>query len=164
MTRQMAEPMTPLFKKLNFKEQTQILCINAPNEFRAELKQIANYAKVIESPAKSKSAPFAIGFSTSVAEIKRTASTMVKVLTDDAVFWLCYPKKSSKEYKTDITRDSGWESLGQLGFEPVRQVAIDENWSALRFRRAEHIKKMVRTFAMTKSGKAKTAKSKQAAK
>ena len=37
--------------------------------------------------------------------------------------------------------DSGWPVLGAAGFEPVRMVAIDADWSALRFRRVEHIKR-----------------------
>ena len=47
------------------------------------------------------------------------------------------------------------------GFEPVRQVAIDEDWSALRFRRAEHIKTMTRSFAMTTTGKEKVGQGKK---
>ncbi len=50
-------------------------------------------------------------------------------------------------------------TLGAAGFEPVRMVAIDEDWSALRFRRVEHIKKMTRSFAMTDAGKEKVRKS-----
>jgi hypothetical protein len=38
--------------------------------------------------------------------------------------------------------------LGTLNLEPVRQVAIDEDWSALRFRRVEHIKSMKRRSSM----------------
>lgn len=34
--------------------------------------------------------------------------------------------------------------MGSLGFAGVRQVAIDDDWSALRFRRVEYIKKMAR--------------------
>ena len=34
--------------------------------------------------------------------------------------------------------------MGDAGFEPVRMVAIDEDWSALRFRRVEFIKTMNR--------------------
>jgi hypothetical protein len=30
--------------------------------------------------------------------------------------------------------------LKKLGFDTVRQVAIDEDWTALRFRRTEFIK------------------------
>jgi hypothetical protein len=36
-------------------------------------------------------------------------------------------------------------------------IAIDEDWSALRFRKPENIKKMVRSFAMTELGKKKVA-------
>jgi len=36
---------------------------------------------------------------------------------------------------TDISRDVGWEILRGAGFDPVSQVAIDDTWSALRFRR-----------------------------
>jgi len=45
-----------------------------------------------------------------------------------------------KKYTCDISRDNGWQALGELGFEGVRMVAIDEDWSAVRFRRAEYIK------------------------
>ena len=38
--------------------------------------------------------------------------------------------------------------LGGAGFEPVRQVAIDEDWSALRFRRVAHVKSLTRSKAM----------------
>jgi hypothetical protein len=34
--------------------------------------------------------------------------------------------------------------LGREGFEPVRMVAIDEDWSAKRYRRAGFIKNMTR--------------------
>jgi len=34
--------------------------------------------------------------------------------------------------------------MGELGFEGVRQVAIDADWSALRFRRVEFIRTMRR--------------------
>jgi len=34
--------------------------------------------------------------------------------------------------------------LGREGFEPVRIVAIDEDWSAKRFRRVSFIKNMTR--------------------
>jgi hypothetical protein len=34
--------------------------------------------------------------------------------------------------------------FGREGLEPVRMVAIDEDWSAIRFRRAAFIKNMTR--------------------
>ena len=44
-----------------------------------------------------------------------------------------------------------------LGFERVRMVAIDDDWSALRFRRVAYIRKMTRhaSRAITEQGKTK---------
>ena len=55
-----------------------------------------------------------------------------------------YPKASSKRYQCEFNRDTGWAAVGVAGFESVRQVAIDEDWSALRFRRTEYVKKLTR--------------------
>lgn len=62
----------------------------------------------------------------------------------DPVIWLAYPKKSGN-IKSDINRDLGWDSIYDLGLSPVSQISIDENWSALRWRKTEQIKKMIRT-------------------
>jgi hypothetical protein len=50
--------------------------------------------------------------------------------------------------------------LGQAGFEGVRMVAIDEDWSAVRFRRVEFIKTLTRPpeYRMTAKGKARVVK------
>lgn len=44
-----------------------------------------------------------------------------------------YPKKSSK-VETDISRDVGWDAVKKTDWEGVAIVAIDDTWSALRFR------------------------------
>ena len=50
--------------------------------------------------------------------------------------------------------------LGDLGFEGVRMVAIDEDWSAIRFRRVENIKTLNRdqSWIMSEAGKKKAKK------
>jgi hypothetical protein len=42
--------------------------------------------------------------------------------------------------KCDFNRDTGWAALQEAGFDTVRAIAIDEDWTALRFRRKEFIK------------------------
>jgi hypothetical protein len=69
-------------------------------------------------------------------------------LVDDAVFWIASPKRTSKRYRCELSRDTDWTAIGEAGFEPVRQVAIDEDWSALRFRRTTHIKSLTRRASM----------------
>lgn len=58
-------------------------------------------------------------------------------------FGWAYPKKELKKYNVDIDRDNE-QVIGDLGYEPVRMVAIDEDWSAVRFRKASLIKNMKR--------------------
>jgi hypothetical protein len=153
--------MTPLFKKLNFKNHTTVLSMNHPDSFLPELKAMAEITNVVENISKVKSISFAIVFATKQTEINKAAEQIAKKAEDDAVLWFCYPKGTSKKYKCDFNRDTGWEKLGELGYEGVRAVAIDEDWSALRFRKAEHIKIMTRSFAMTEAGTKKVAAAKK---
>ncbi|WP_078551869.1 DUF3052 domain-containing protein [Bacillus alkalicellulosilyticus] len=141
-----------VLKKLQIKKQeSPFLILNAPKEYE-EIKQAfvtPIHTEVIESVY-----PFIQIFGVSNEEIKTLADKAVEVLEDDGLLWLCYPKKSSKTYKgSNSSRDKVAELLADKGFEPVRQVAIDEDWSALRFRPVEKIKTMVRKKAVTEAGK-----------
>jgi predicted transport protein len=49
---------------------------------------------------------------------------------------MSYPKTSSG-IKTDLTRDVGWKIVEDAGWRGIAQVAIDETWSATRFRPSE---------------------------
>ena len=101
---------------------------------------------------------FLIAFVTQRQEIQKVSKRLTSMAGGDITVWFCYPKSSSKRFKCDFNRDTGWDSLGAAGFEGVRQIAIDEDWSALRFRRVDYIKKMKRNpkRALTEKGKAKT--------
>jgi hypothetical protein len=44
--------------------------------------------------------------------------------------WIAYPKGN----KADINRDTLWPIVTEYGLRPNGQVAVDEVWSALRFR------------------------------
>ena len=90
-------------------------------------------------------------------EIEEIASYS-EFLKHEGLFWICYPKGSSKKYTCEFNRDNGWTKLGELGFEPVRQIAFDEDWSALRFKLVGDIKKMTRSFAYTTEGTEKLSK------
>jgi hypothetical protein len=149
--------LTPLFKKLNLGSSDKILVLNAPDSFEAELSQLVGVAVLRKATSKLK-APFAIGFATTSADCDMVSSTIAKATEGDSIVWIAYPKGSSKKYKCDFNRDTGWTVMGDAGFEPVRQVAIDEDWSAIRFRRTEHIKSLTRsnTMAISPEGKRRT--------
>jgi hypothetical protein len=148
-----------LLKKLQFKNQPQVLIVASPPEFKAVLAYWNKLAAIDTDIDKKKKYPFALGFVKSETDVKKIGTAIAKQLEDDAVFWMAYPKKSSKKYTATITRDNGWDPLGALGFEGVSMVALDEDWSAFRLRKAEHISSMVRRkgMAMSEKGKSKTA-------
>lgn len=144
--------MNPIFQKLNFKGQPAVHVLQAPESFRGALDEMREVVEVRSTLAKAKDVAFALAFVTRQAEVDRFADQIAKASLSDAVIWVAYPKGTSKRYTCDFNRDTGWSRMGEHGFEPVRQVAIDEDWSALRFRRVEHIRKMTRSFAMTAAG------------
>lgn len=153
--------MTPLFKKLNYKGQSTLYVLHAPPGFKPEAQAMSPVASIKTSLAGAKKIEFVIAFVSTQEAVDRLATTMLPLLADDGVVWFAYPKATSKNYTCEFNRDNGWALLGRLGFEGVRMVAIDEDWSALRFRRATHIRTMTRKFAMSEEGKKKTAAARQ---
>ncbi|MFN3875556.1 MAG: hypothetical protein ACK4L7_06555 [Flavobacteriales bacterium] len=151
---------TALLRKLNYKGHDPVLVIRPPEAFAPAVEALAREATVHQDAAAPKGCAFVIAFATRQQQVDELAKQVAPALEGDAILWIAYPKQSSKRYRCEFNRDTGWDALGPAGYEPVRQVAIDEDWSALRFRRVAHIKKMTRSFAMTAEGKAKAAKGK----
>ena len=133
--------MTPLFNKLNFKGQKEICIINAPAEFDQEIVVMKEETKINETLNDCKKADFVLAFVKTKKEIETFAGALQKRLEGDPVIWFAYPKKTSKKYQVEINRDSGWDSLRKIGLDTVRAVSVDDDWSALRFRKQEFIKK-----------------------
>ena len=136
--------MPSVFGKLNLKNQKQILILNAPASFEGELKALRD-VEVLRDLKRAKQVEFSLAFITKRAQVDGLASALGKKVEGDAIVWLAYPKGSSKKYTSEFKRgDGSWDSFGREGFEPVRMVAIDDDWSAVRFRRIGFIKNMTR--------------------
>lgn len=144
-------------KKLQYKLQPEVLIVDAPEEFEEIVADWKRMATVQTGAVKGKTFNFAMIFVTSVREASAAAKKYLKSLEPDAVLWMVYPKKTSKKYKSDITRDSGWETFGEMGYEGVSMVSVDEDWSAFRLRKVDFIKSLNRreSMAMSTEGKSK---------
>ena len=149
--------INPIFQKLNFKNQPAIYVLDAPPSFAPALDQMRPLTEIRTALPKVASKPvdFALAFATTQRQVDLFADRIAATPAPDPIVWIAYPKGTSKNYSCEFNRDSGWQRLGHHGFEPVRQVAIDDDWSALRFRRVEHIKTMTRRSALSKAGEAK---------
>jgi hypothetical protein len=130
--------VTTLFDKLNLKDHDTIVVISAPPSFEDELRQLKG-VKIVRDTRGLSSVEFAIAFVTQRKEADRAARELIRKSAADAILWFAYPKGTSKTMKSEVNRDTGWDVLLSAGFDTVRLVAIDADWSALRFRRKEHI-------------------------
>lgn len=132
--------MTPLFKKLNYKAHKEIFILNYPSEFEKEVSEMMKYTVIKTSISESNDIEFVLTFVKTKADIDKITPIIHKKLKGDGIVWFAYPKGTSKKYKVKINRDNGWDILLKLRFEGVRAVAIDDDWSTLRFRRIEFVK------------------------
>jgi hypothetical protein len=130
---------TPLFNKLNLGAHDEIVVLNPPESFETELTQLKGI-KILRDPKSAKGVKFGLAFAMTQAQLDRLSSILAAAAAGDAVIWFAYPKGTSKRYTCEFNRDTGWNVIRGAGFESVRQVAIDEDWSALRFRRQEYVK------------------------
>src|SRR6516165_10712920 len=135
--------MSSVFSKLNLKGHRQIVVLDSPSNFESELAGLKD-VEIIRDLKKAEGLTFSLAFVMSQKQVNALAPRVARKAQGDAIVWFAYPKGTSKKYKSQINRDTGWSVLGAEGFEPVRMVAIDEDWSAIRFRRIEFLKKMTR--------------------
>lgn len=150
--------MDALLKKLNFKAQTPVLVIALPEDLTPIATYLETKTEIIQDPAQIEKITFGLFFVKEQATIDQIIATIAPKIEGDPTLWFAYPKGTSKKYTCNFNRDTGWAILGTHELEAVRQIAIDEDWSAIRFRKVAFIKKMTRSqkLALSDTGKEKT--------
>ncbi|HZA27611.1 MAG TPA: hypothetical protein VE915_08230 [Actinomycetota bacterium] len=117
-----------LAQKLQIKERQSVSVLHAPRGLEIELPEGTRRT------SNAAASDVVVVFATNRAELAKRADPFVKAARRDALAWIAYPKAG--QLNTDLNRDSLGELLQERGIRPVRQVAIDDIWSALRFRPA----------------------------
>ena len=82
--------------------------------------------------------PFVQVFATRLTDISKFAKKLSKYAAPNALVWISYPKQTSK-LKGGLSRDVIREAMNGPGWRAVSIVAIDEIWSAIRFRPAGQV-------------------------
>ncbi|MGN6729029.1 MAG: hypothetical protein ACTHJG_04260 [Rhodanobacteraceae bacterium] len=117
--------MSKVFEKLNLKDQRTISVLNGPDSFKAELASLRDVT-VINALDGEAAPEFVLAFATRQAEVDELSRAVARKTKGDAIVWFAYPKGTSRKYTCEFNRDTGWAVLKKLGFNTVRQVAIDE--------------------------------------
>lgn len=107
--------------KLQIKDGQSTRLVNAPTGFE------------LGSPVtRAKSADAVLVFVEKAAQLEKHVGHALDAARDDRLCWIAYPKAG--QLGTDLNRDVLVQLMGSRGVKPVRQVALDEVWSALRFK------------------------------
>jgi hypothetical protein len=126
-----------LLKKLRYAGQERVLVANVPPELESLTVALAAGGSTVDR-APAGAYPWAIVFVRSLAETAALASQADRLIEGDGVLWVAYPKQSSKKYSADVNRDTAWPLFDGPIVRFVAQVALDDDWSAMRVRRTEY--------------------------
>ena len=112
--------------KLQIKPGSRVVVLGAPEGLDLELPEGVT---VGQDAAK---ADAVIAFACDSAAVDAVAGPAIQAARDDRLAWIAYPKAG--QLGTDLNRDILARLVIERGAQPVRQISIDDIWSALRFR------------------------------
>jgi len=118
-------------QKLRIKPGMKLLTIHAPADF---LKPIRPLPAGVEAGSKLKDYQQIHWFVETKNEMDEELKDVLKLLKEDVICWIYYPKGSSK-IQTDLTRDKGWESLMKYDhLQWISLISFDDTWSSFGMR------------------------------
>jgi len=122
-------------KKLLVKPGQHLALVNAPSHYAGVLGPLPEGVEVTDDltgPVNS-----AHLFVNNLAELERLVVPVLAALPSDGLVWIAY-RKGGVKAGTDINRDVLRETIETMhGWRVTTLVAIDDVWSAMRFRRVE---------------------------
>jgi hypothetical protein len=118
------ESVVDVATKLQIKVGQSVLLVAAPAAFTPLDRPVATTAQGADA---------VLGFVTRRREVGAQRA-VIAAATADRLAWIAYPKAG--QLGTDLSRDTLREEFERLGLATVRQVALDDVWSALRLRPA----------------------------
>lgn len=118
--------------KLKIRENFVLLTLNAPTEFKKGLTGLPANVKIVTSGKDYNQVHW---FVHNRAQLEKEMSKVMKLVKEDVIVWVYYPKGSSR-VQTDLTRDKGWDCLlaesDKLTW--ISLISFNETWSVFGFR------------------------------
>lgn len=116
----------PVAERLQVKGNRRLAVINAP-------KTVDNRIGARKVRAELDAADVILLFVHNRAELDEKLPSVLASLKNTAIFWLAYPKLTS-QIAGDLNRDAIHKLVPHHRLDTVAQIAIDEDWSALRLK------------------------------
>jgi hypothetical protein len=109
-----------LARKLQIPDGRGVYVINPPARFQ------------IDAPVTTDSQGAVLLFAADSKTLMKLGKLVFEAAKADRLAWIAYPKAG--QLGTDLNRDILWKTLEPFGIRAVRQISIDDTWSAMRFR------------------------------
>jgi len=116
-------------RKLQIPAASTVVVLGRPDGVDLE---IPDDCVVVSDPEDADAAQAVISFLIRAADLADLAGPALAAARADRLAWIAYPK--SRQLGTDLNRDILAGLVADHGVQPVRSVAVDGVWSALRFR------------------------------
>ena len=119
-------------QKLKIRDNFKLLTLNAPSDFKKDLKDLPAGVKISDG---AKDYDQVHWFVNSRKQLEKEMSKVLKLVKDDLIVWVYYPKGSSG-VQTDLTRDKGWDCLLSEGDKLtwISLISFNDTWSVFGFR------------------------------
>jgi hypothetical protein len=124
--------MTALAKKLHARPGMTMCVLDAPAGYQLAL---AGLDGVTQVKAPKGEVDIVQVFVTRKAQLDKRLPAVKAGMGRNSALWVCYPKANG--LGTDLNRDILRLGLAEKGLTAVSQIAIDDVWSALRFKLAD---------------------------
>lgn len=122
----------PFHTRLKIKAGQRLLVLNASAEYLKQLQPLPENC-TLENEISNGIYDLVQLFAKTKAELNNLVKAVLTHLDNDAIFWICFPKKSSG-FQSDLTMYTGWEVLEQSNYNGISMVSLNDNWSACRFK------------------------------
>lgn len=101
--------MDNVFKKMNFKSSPSVVVINGPISFGVNMEAMQDLTSFHTDFSLIEKTNFIIAFCTMQNEVDAVAIQASEKLEGDGLLWFACPKRTSKKFKCDFNRDTGWQ-------------------------------------------------------
>lgn len=122
--------MKTVAQKLFVKPGLKLRVLAKPDDFT---EIFGPHEAVLLSERSKEPADVVLLFVRNRKELEDRLAKSAATLKPGGILWLAYPKGTSK-LKSDIHRDSIREYGASVGLEAVSIIAINDDWSCLRFK------------------------------
>lgn len=131
--------LSPLAKKLRLTLDHSVALLNAPSGISAQLLPGPKAVATDLRPNEMYDA--VVLFVNNAEELRRLGPGAIRATRPAGLLWITYPKGGPARGATDLPATPWWvqrDVLGEVtsvkGYKPVSFVALDESWTALRFK------------------------------